>query len=72
MNEEMASLQENKCWSLEERPTDAQLISAKWIYKVKMDAQGNVERFKARLVKALPALGRSFADLHRLAHRLRR
>ena len=50
MNEEMASLQENKTWSLEERPTDAQLISAKWVFKVKMDAQGNVERFKARLV----------------------
>ena len=50
MDEEMASLQENNTWSLEERPVGVQPVEVKWVFKIKKDAQGNVERFKARLV----------------------
>ena len=50
MGEEMASLQENCTWTLEEQPRGVRPIPVKWIYKVKRDALGNIERYKARLV----------------------
>ena len=46
----MASLQENCTWTLEEPPRGVRPIPVKWIYKVKRDALGNIERYKARLV----------------------
>jgi hypothetical protein len=50
MNEEFNSLIQNDTWSLEEAPVGVKPIPVKWIYKVKKDASGNFERFKARLV----------------------
>ena len=44
MDEEMASLQENNTGNLEERPAGVQPISVKWVYKVKKDSQGKVEK----------------------------
>ena len=50
MDEEMASLQENSTWTLEQQPIGVTPIPVRWIYKVKRDALGNIERYKARLV----------------------
>jgi hypothetical protein len=50
MDEEMRSLLENGTWELVERPEGVKPIPMKWVYKVKQDAQGNVERYKSRLV----------------------
>ncbi|GLI60767.1 hypothetical protein VaNZ11_002999 [Volvox africanus] len=50
MDEEMASLHENRTWELEEVPMGARKIGLKWVFKIKRDADGNVERYKARLV----------------------
>jgi hypothetical protein len=50
MDEEMRSLLENDTWELVERPEGVKPILMKWVYKVKQDAQGNVERYKSRLV----------------------
>lgn len=50
MDEEMASLQENGTWSLEEQPAGVNPIPVKWVFKIKRDAAGNIERYKARLV----------------------
>ena len=50
MDEEMASLHENGTWTLEQQPVGVRPIPVKWVYKVKRDALGNVERYKARLV----------------------
>jgi hypothetical protein len=50
MDEDMHSLLENSTWELVERPEGVKPIPMKWVYKVKRDAQGNIERYKSRLV----------------------
>eukprot|EP00877_Chromochloris_zofingiensis_P010252 jgi/Chrzof1/5480/Cz16g04260.t1 len=50
MDSEYASLIANGTWTLEKPPTDIRPIPVKWVYKVKRDTSGNIERFKARLV----------------------
>lgn len=49
-DEEIASLHANGTWSLEEAPTGVRPIPTKWVFKLKRGADGNVERYKARLV----------------------
>ncbi len=46
----MRSLLENGTWELVERPEGVKPIPMKWVYKVKWDAQRNVERYKSHLV----------------------
>lgn len=50
MDEEMASLLKNNTWTLEYPPSGITPIPVKWVFKVKRDSTGSVERFKARLV----------------------
>ena len=50
MDDEMASLAANGTWTLKEVPEGVKPIPVKWVYKIKRDTAGNVERFKARLV----------------------
>jgi hypothetical protein len=50
MDEKMCLLLENDIWELVERPEGVKPILMKWVYKVKRDAQGNVERYKSCLV----------------------
>ena len=50
IDEELASLLANNTWTLEATPVDVTPIPVKWVFKVKYDGRGNIERFKARLV----------------------
>jgi hypothetical protein len=50
MEDEMRSMSINKIWDLEEIPKGAKTVGCKWIYKTKCDSNGNIERFKARLM----------------------
>lgn len=50
MNDEYNSLIENKTWTLCELPKNRKAIKNKWIFKTKRDANGNISRYKARLV----------------------
>lgn len=45
MDEEMASLIANETWELEEVPPGVKPLPVKWVYKLKRDAQGNIERY---------------------------
>ena len=48
--DEMASLQENNVWDIVPRPKGRKVVNGKWVCKVKGDAEGEIERFKARYV----------------------
>lgn len=50
MDLEIANMSTNKVWELVKRPKKHKVIGSKWIYKIKYDKEGNIERFKARLV----------------------
>ncbi|KAI3438358.1 hypothetical protein D9Q98_000796 [Chlorella vulgaris] len=50
MDEEMAALAANGTWTLEQTPAGVNPIPVKWVFKIKRDSSGRVERYKARLV----------------------
>jgi len=50
MNEEMAALDVNATWELVALPKDKKAIGCKWVYKVKHNVDGFVNRYKVRLV----------------------
>ncbi|GIL88635.1 hypothetical protein Vretifemale_16557 [Volvox reticuliferus] len=50
MDEEIASLHAQGTWRLEHPPQGANVIPGKWVYKLKRDANGGIERYKARYV----------------------
>ncbi len=50
MEQEMKSLRGNHTWDLVELPRDRKTVGSKWIYKIKIKADGSIERYKARLV----------------------
>ncbi len=47
---EYQSLMENDTWDLMELPEGRQAVGSMWVFKVKHDSCGRVERFKGRLV----------------------
>jgi hypothetical protein len=47
---EMAAIEANATWKLEEAPAGIRLIGLKWVFKTKRDAAGNVTKYKARLM----------------------
>lgn len=50
MEEEMSALKRNNTWQLTDIPENRTAIGCKWVFKVKTDNSGEVQRFKARLV----------------------
>ena len=48
--DEIRSLQENNVWHVVPCPKGRKVVGGKWVCKVKGDALGQVERFKARYV----------------------
>lgn len=49
MEEEMTSLKKNKTWDLVPLPHDRKAVGCKWVYRVKQNSEGKIDRFKARL-----------------------
>ena len=50
LDAEYSSLISNETWELVSPPLDANIVGSKWVLKVKRDANGNINRYKARLV----------------------
>ncbi|CAJ2628294.1 unnamed protein product [Trifolium pratense] len=50
MNEELQALQENFTWDIVSCPPDVKPIGCKWVYSVKLNSDGSLNRYKARLV----------------------
>jgi hypothetical protein len=50
MDEEIDSIERNNTWDLVDLPEGKKSIGVKWVYKTKLNAEGEVEKYKARLV----------------------
>lgn len=50
MESELAALEENKTWELVALPPGKKPIGNKWVYKMKLKPNGELDRCKARLV----------------------
>ncbi|WMV14947.1 hypothetical protein MTR67_008332 [Solanum verrucosum] len=50
MKQEIAALEENGTWDIADLPPGKNDVGCKWVFKIKHKADGQIERFKARLV----------------------
>ena len=50
MNEEIEKIEKKKTWTLVPRPKDKNVIGTKWVFRNKLNEDGQVSRYKARLV----------------------
>ena len=50
MYEEFSSLTKHKTWDLVDLPDRANLVGCKWVFKTKRRADGEIDKFKSRLV----------------------
>ena len=48
--EEYSSLMEHETWELTELPVDRTPVGCKWVFKIKRNENGDIERYKCRLV----------------------
>jgi histone deacetylase 1/2 len=50
MEAEVQALHDNATWTLVPRPPGQNIISCKWVYKLKQHADSSIDKYKARLV----------------------
>jgi hypothetical protein len=50
MKEELMMIEKNGTWQLVDRPINRKVIGVKWIFKTKLNADGSINKHKARLV----------------------
>lgn len=50
MEEELHMIQKNKTWQLVDKPQDRKFIGVKWVFRAKQNADGSINKHKARLV----------------------
>ncbi|CAM8953275.1 unnamed protein product [Rhodiola kirilowii] len=50
MDEEIGAIKKNYTWELTDLPEGHKAIGVKWVYKTKTNQDGEVEKYKARLV----------------------
>ena len=51
MEQEYESILKNNTWELVELPEGKQTIGCKWLYKPNINADGTIDKLKARLVE---------------------
>ena len=50
MNMEIESIENNDSWKLTDLPADGKKIRVKWIFKTKLNENGEIDSYKAMLV----------------------
>ena len=50
MEEKMSMINKNETWALVDKPQDRKVIGVKWVFKTKLNADGSINKYKARLV----------------------
>ncbi|XP_035215308.1 uncharacterized protein LOC118188897 [Stegodyphus dumicola] len=50
MEKELENLKRNETWDIVPRPEGRKVVKCKWVFKRKLNKDGQVERYKARLV----------------------
>jgi hypothetical protein len=60
MTEEYQSILKNDVWDVVPRPEGNSVVTSKWIYKIKHDADRSIEKYKARFV------ARGFSQIERV------
>ncbi|CAN1815372.1 Retrovirus-related Pol polyprotein from transposon TNT 1-94, partial [Linum perenne] len=50
VEDELNALEKNKTWEVVKLPPNRHIVDCKWIFTVKYNADGTIERYKARLV----------------------
>jgi predicted aspartyl protease len=50
MKEELHMIEKNNTWQLVDRPQDRKIIGVKWVFRTKLNADGSINKHKARLV----------------------
>jgi histone deacetylase 1/2 len=62
MEQEFAALQGNRRWTLVPRPAGARIISSRWVFKIKLNADGSLDKYKARWVVRVQRPGVDFGE----------
>jgi Reverse transcriptase (RNA-dependent DNA polymerase) len=50
MKEELDALERNETWEIVQLPKGKKVVGCKWVYKLKYNSDGTIERYKTRLV----------------------
>ncbi|XP_060210433.1 uncharacterized mitochondrial protein AtMg00820-like [Lycium barbarum] len=50
MQQEIQALEDNRMWTLKTFSPDKKKLGCLWVYKIKYNSDGTIERYKARLV----------------------
>lgn len=50
MEEELRMIEKNKTWVLVNKPAGKKILGVKWVFKLKLNADGSLNKHKARLV----------------------
>ena len=50
MKDQLRMIEKNDTWELVDRPQHRKVIGVKWVYRTKLNADGSVNKYKARLV----------------------